>query len=78
MCVAVPVKVIELEGNDALVEMDGVRRRASMMLVDGVRAGDWVILHAGYAISVMDEKEAEKTLALLREMVSAGESGATT
>ena len=78
MCVAIPVKVIELEGNDALVETDGVRRRASMMLVDGVRPGDWVILHAGYAISVMDEKEAEKTLALLREMVSAGKGGAKT
>ncbi len=78
MCVAVPVKVIELDGNDALVEMDGVRRQVSMMLVDGVRAGDWVILHAGYAISVMDEKEAEKTLVLLREMVSAGEGGAAT
>ena len=48
-------------------ELDGVRREISLMLVPEASAGDWVLVHAGYAIGVVDEAQAQETLALLRE-----------
>ncbi len=69
MCVAIPAKIIAMEGDEAVVDVDGVRRKASLMLVEGATTGDYVILHAGFAISVMDEKEAMNTLSLFEEMV---------
>lgn len=71
MCVAIPAKIVEINGEDAVVDVEGVTRRASLMLVENARAGDYVILHAGFAITVIDEVEAGKSLALLREMVGA-------
>ncbi len=73
MCLGIPVKVIETDGQSAVVEVGGARREISLLLLDGVAPGDWVILHAGFAIEKMDEVEAEKTLALLRELPGAAE-----
>ncbi len=73
MCLGIPVKVIESDGQSAVVEVGGARREISLLLLDGVAPGDWVILHAGFAIQKMDEEEAEKTLALLRELPGAAE-----
>ncbi len=73
MCLGIPVKVLEADGQTAVVEVGGARREISLLLLDDVRPGDWVILHAGFAIQKMDEEEAEKTLALLRELPSAAE-----
>lgn len=73
MCLGIPVKVIEVNGQIAVVEVGGARRDVSLMLLDDVRPGDWVILHAGFAIQKMDEGEAEKTLALLRELPGAAQ-----
>ncbi len=65
MCLAIPVRVVELLGADAaLVELDGIRKEISLALVDGVQVGDYVILHVGYALSRLDPEEAERTLAL--------------
>ncbi len=73
MCLAVPVKVISIEGDEAETEIGGVRRRASIALTPEVRVGDYVLLHTGYAIGVVDEVEAEETLKLLQEIASVSE-----
>jgi len=69
MCLAIPVRVMELRGQDsAIVDLDGVRKEISLALVDGVNVGDYVILHVGYALSRLDPDEARKTLALFAEV----------
>lgn len=69
MCLAIPVRVVEmLEGDQALVDVGGVRKGISLALVDGIAVGDYVILHVGYAIQKLDPEEAEKTLALFAEL----------
>jgi hydrogenase expression/formation protein HypC len=73
MCLAIPALVKTIEGLEADVEIGGVSRRASIMLTPEVRVGDYVLLHTGHAISVIDEEEAEETLELLREIIEAGE-----
>jgi hydrogenase expression/formation protein HypC len=68
MCLALPVRVVELVGSDdAVVDLGGIRKQISLALVDGVAVGDYVILHVGYALSKLDADEAEKTLTLFRE-----------
>ena len=72
MCLAVPVRVAEVhpDGN-AAVEVGGVRTVVSLALVDGVAPGDYVIVHAGFAINRLDVAEAEKSLALFAEIAAA-------
>ena len=72
MCVGVPMQVISIEGDQAMTGVDGVKREASLMLLDQeVKVGDFVIVHAGFAISKLDEEDARTTLALMREVFSA-------
>ena len=73
MCLAVPVKVVSIEGNEAEVEIGGVKRRVSIILTPEARVGDYVLLHTGYAINVIDEAEAQETLKILEEMASLDE-----
>jgi hydrogenase expression/formation protein HypC len=73
MCLAVPVKVVSIEGNEAEVEIGGVKRRVSIMLTPEAKVGDYVLLHTGYAINVIDEAEAQETLKILEEMASLDE-----
>ncbi len=69
MCLAVPMRVEEILPDDmAIVEMGGVRKTVSMALVDGVVAGDYVIVHVGFALTRLDAEEAHKTLALFAEI----------
>jgi hydrogenase expression/formation protein HypC len=69
MCLAIPVKVVEMrDGDQAMVDVGGVRKEISLALVDGISVGDYVILHVGYAIQKLDPEEAEKTLALFAEL----------
>jgi hydrogenase expression/formation protein HypC len=84
MCLAVPVKVLQVDGLKALVELGGLARQASIMLVPDTQVGDYVLLHAGFAIQKLNEKEAEETIRLFAEMAegvtdysqsSRGESG---
>ena len=68
MCLAIPVRVIELRGADqALVDIEGVRRVISRELVDPLEVGDYVIVHVGYALSKLDPQQAQRTLQLLAE-----------
>ena len=75
MCLAVPVKVMRVDGLNALVELDTLTRQVSIMLVPDTRVGDYVLLHAGFAIQTLDEKEAEETLRLFAEIAKEGEVG---
>jgi len=69
MCLALPVKVVEVgPGYSAVVDLGGVRKQISLALLDGVQVGDYVILHVGYALSKLDPEEAQKTLALFSEL----------
>ena len=72
MCLALPVRVIEVgtgaAGDWAVVDLGGVRKEVSLALLDDVKAGDYVILHVGYALSKLDPDEAARTLALFSEM----------
>ena len=69
MCLALPVKVVEVgPGDAAVVDLGGVRKEISLALLDGVQVGDYVILHVGYALSKLDPEEAAKTLALFSEL----------
>lgn len=72
MCLAIPGKIIEIykDKEHALVDYgDGTKRKANITLVS-VKIGDYVLVHAGFAIEVLDEKEAQETLELFREMLS--------
>ncbi len=69
MCLAIPAKLVELLANDqAIVNLGGIRKEISVALVPGVAVGDYVIVHVGHAIGLIDPEEAERTLALFGEM----------
>ena len=74
MCLAIPAKVKSIEGITALVDVSGVEREASVMMTPEVKVGDYIIMHAGFAIQILDVKEAEETLRLLEE-IAASEPG---
>jgi len=77
MCHAIPAKVVALGDDDmADVELEGVIKEVSLALLDGVKLGDYVILHVGYALARLDPDEAQKTLKLFAEMGAAVEGGA--
>jgi len=73
MCLAIPVKVVSIDGDLAEAEIGGVRRRVSVAFTPEAKIGDYVLLHTGYAIGVVDEAEAEETLKLLEEIASLSE-----
>ena len=68
MCLALPVRVVELKPGDvALVDAGGVRKEVSVALLDGVQPGDYVIVHVGHALTRLDPDEAERTLVTFAE-----------
>ena len=76
MCLAYPMKVLSIEGEYAQVEAEGVRRRVGMALVPEAKIGDDVLIHAGYAISVVEPEVAEETRKLFKEIWAAEEAEA--
>jgi len=68
MCLAIPALIKSIDGYQAEVDIDGVTRQVSLQLTPEAGVGDYVLLHTGYAISVIDPNEAEETLKLLREL----------
>ena len=70
MCLGVPAKVIEVKGDHAIVDVNGLKTEISIILTPEVKPGDYVIVHAGFAISKIDEKEAEEMLKLLNEVLA--------
>jgi hydrogenase expression/formation protein HypC len=73
MCLAIPSRIIKIENNMATIDVEGVQREASLLLLEDARVGDYVIVHAGFAIQKLDEAAARETLDLLREAVAAVE-----
>jgi hydrogenase expression/formation protein HypC len=73
MCLAVPAKIVELEesSGQGTASYMGSEVKANFSLVPQARRGDWVIIHAGFAISVLDEEEAQETLRLFKELAAA-------
>jgi hydrogenase expression/formation protein HypC len=71
MCLAVPGRITELRGRIAVVNIEGVTRKADVSLVPDAEVGDYVIVHAGFAIEKYDEEQAKESLRLLREMLNA-------
>ncbi len=68
MCLAIPLKVTDIENEMGTVEVDGVVRKASLILLEDVSVGDYVIVHAGFAINIIDEKAALETIEELRKI----------
>ncbi|MDH5443840.1 MAG: HypC/HybG/HupF family hydrogenase formation chaperone [Hadesarchaea archaeon] len=75
MCLAIPGKVLKIEDQIATVDFGGTRREVKLDLLRNVRNGDYVLVHAGYAIQILDEAKAKEILSAWEE-VAAGESGA--
>ena len=69
MCLAVPSKIVDIKDTVATVDVEGVQRETSIMLLDDAKVGDYVIVHAGFAISKVDEESARQTLQDMRTML---------
>jgi hydrogenase expression/formation protein HypC len=67
MCLAIPSRVTEIQNEMAVIDVDGVQRQASLLLLPDTQVGDYVIVHAGFAIQKIDEAAARETLKLLKE-----------
>jgi len=65
MCLGVPAKIVEIRGKEAIAEVGGIKREVSVELLSDVKEGDYVIIHAGFAISKIDEEEADTMLNIL-------------
>jgi hydrogenase expression/formation protein HypC len=76
MCLAIPMRITAADGADATIEADGLVQRASLMLVPDARVGDYVLVHAGFAIAVLDSDDAAERLALFDEIAAMGDEGA--
>lgn len=72
MCLGVPMQVKTIENEMAVCAIDGVQREASLMMLDDVQVGDYVLIHAGFAIEKIDEEEAQLTLQALRQALDMG------
>ncbi len=67
MCLAIPSRIVEIENDIATIDVEGVRKKTSLLLLENPKVGDYVIIHAGFAIHTIDEEEARETLRILRE-----------
>lgn len=68
MCLAIPTRIVAIDGHMAQVELGGIERQISLALTPEAGVGDYVIVHTGFALSVLDEQEAQETLRLFAEM----------
>ena len=70
MCLAIPAKIVKIENGMGTIDMDGTQREVSLLLQEDATVGDYVIVHAGFAIHRVDEEEALESLKFLRQMVT--------
>jgi hydrogenase expression/formation protein HypC len=73
MCLAIPSKIIKIDDQIATIDVDGVQKQASLLLLEDAGVGDYVIVHAGFAIHKIDEAEAMESLKLLKEALESVE-----
>lgn len=67
MCLAVPARIVSIDGTKGVIDLEGVRREISLMLCPGSQVGQYALVHAGFAITVLDEEEAQKGLDVFAE-----------
>lgn len=72
MCLGLPARVVSIDGNNSDVEMMGVINRVSIELLENVKIGDYVLVHAGCAIQVLDQEDALKTIDIFKEIKELG------
>ncbi len=70
MCLSVPMKVVSIQGQKGIAEIGGMRKEVDLRFLSQVDVGDYVIVHAGFALQRLDQEEAQETLSLLREMLT--------
>jgi len=75
MCLAIPAKITKIDNSMGTIDMEGTQREVSLLLLEDAKIGDYVIVHAGFAIHKIDEAEAKESLKVLRELVAFMESG---
>ena len=68
MCIAVPMKVLKVDGDFGDAELGGIIKEVSIILIDDVKVGDYVLVHAGYAIQKIDENDAIETISFLKKL----------
>jgi hydrogenase expression/formation protein HypC len=74
MCLAIPALIKSIEGKEAEIEIGGISRRISLWLTPEAKVGDYVLVHTGYAISIVDQDEAKETLEIFREIAEIEEA----
>jgi hydrogenase expression/formation protein HypC len=75
MCLAIPLKLIEINDDIGTIESGGIKRKVNLSLVENPKLGDFVVVHAGFAITIMDQEEGEKTLDLISDWLEQEEQG---
>ncbi len=75
MCLGVPLRLIETKGETGTAEMGGIKMRVNLSFVENPKPGDYAIVHAGFAITIMDERSAEETMDVIRRCIDMGDEG---
>lgn len=70
MCLAIPAKINHIKNDTALVDIDGIKKRVSLLLMADLKVGDYVIVHAGFVIQKISESEARTSIELVRQLTS--------
>ena len=73
MCLAIPARIVSISGENAEADIGGIRKTIGLMLTPNVQVGDYVLLHTGYSIGIVDANEAQETLALFKELAEVSE-----
>ena len=73
MCLAIPGKVVEIKGESAIVDYDGVKKQISIQLIKP-KIGEYVLVHAGFAIEIMNKNQAEENLRIIRQIIEENKS----
>ena len=68
MCLGIPMKIVKIDGDEGIVESGGIKKKANFSLMKGLKPGDYILLHAGFAIEKIKESEAKKTIKLLKSL----------
>ncbi len=77
MCLAIPMEIKQIDGNEAVAEAGGIRKEVRLDLLEGAEIGDYILIHTGYAIEKLDPVEARETLELIKQVYRAGMTGNT-
>lgn len=75
MCLAIPMEITEINGNEAVAVAGGIRKDVRLDLLEGAEIGDFILIHTGYAIEKLDPEEARETLELIKQVYRAGMTG---